>query len=198
MNAEAGWCRVDGLLTADDIVEVLRACDELRSLPAEERSVGDKPHAGTHHLVQLDHRCAVVAEVVQRSRLLEAVAAFIGESTEMLQVSYRSPQPGFGGQRLHADGLAKMQVGPDSLATAIVPLVAFTATNGSTRVVPGSHQRPDLQRVSGQLEAHADEVQLTGPPGCAFVFSGHLLHSGTRNDSQQERPALQLQWQRVA
>lgn len=81
---------------------------------------------------------------------------------------------------------------PDRVATAIVALVPFTAENGATRVVPGSHRRIDLQRRSGGLSSHPDERTLTCAAGDAFVFSGHLLHSGTPNRSDHERPALQI------
>ena len=46
------------------------------------------------------------------------------------------------------------------------------------------------------MSSHPDEVLLTGDAGDAFVFSGHLLHSGTPNRSADERPALQVTWRR--
>ena len=195
--AVTGQVAIPQILSTYEIAQINQFCLQIKRLPEEERRVGDKPHAGTHHLVEIDERIPLVDEVLDRAPLLVAVSELIGPSFERLQVSYRSPQPGYGAQKLHADGLPKLDDGPDILATAIVALVDFTATNGSTRVVPGSHRRPDLQRMAGRLENHPDEVRLVGPAGTAFVFSGHLLHSGTRNDSPAERPALQLQWQRV-
>ena len=97
---------------------------------------------------------------------------------------------------LHADDAPKLDDAPSRVATAIVTLVEFTDTNGATRVVPGSHRRPDLQRRSGSLDSHPDEMTLTGPAGTAFVFDGHLLHSGTINRSDADRPALQITWRR--
>ena len=81
--------------------------------------------------------------------------------------------------------------------TAVVALCDFTPDNGATSVIPGSHRRPDLQRRSGSLEYHPDELVLTGPAGTAFVFCGHLLHRGTRNRSTASRPALQVSWGRA-
>jgi len=197
-DSVAGWCAIPSLLTQAEVAEVYDHCQALRHLPEAERLVGDKPHAGTHHLVRLDKRMAIVADLLHRNDLVRVVGEIIDKSFEAIQVSYRCPQPGYGGQKLHADGLPKMHDGPDDLATAIVPLVEFTAENGATRVVPGSHRRVDLQRLSGQADRLAEEIHLTGPAGTAFVFSGHLLHSGTKNKSTNERPALQLQWSRSA
>lgn len=130
--------------------------------------------------------------ITSHPRLLEAVTTLLGYDVELGAVVYRSPQPGFGGQRLHADDVPKMSPGPDRFASTILALTDFTADNGTTRVIPGSHRRPDLQRLSGNLESHPEEIRLTGITGTAFVFSGHLLHSGTVNHSSAARPALQI------
>jgi len=53
------------------------------------------------------------------------------------------------------------------VVTAIVALTDFTQTNGATRIIPGSHCRPDLQRQSGSLKDHPNQILLTGPTGTA-------------------------------
>jgi len=186
-----GWVAIPLLLT-DEVSSVLADCHALTQLSPAHLDPRDKPVAGTRHLRNLDQRLPLVAELVTRTALRAVVDQIVGSTARLQQAEYRCPQPGFGGQRLHADGLAKLDDGPSTVATVIVALVDFTVDNGATRVVPGSHHRPDLQRVSGQLESHADEVVLTGQAGTAFVFSGHLLHAGGTNTSAAERPALQL------
>lgn len=193
-DADAGWISFPGFLSTDLVDEILRSCAELLRLPAEARRAGDKPAAGTRHLSELDDRSAPVRAVTTRSELTTIVAEILGPGAVLVQASYRSPQPSFGGQQLHADDQPKLEPTPDSVATAIVALTDFTSTNGATRLVPGSHRRPDLQRRSGSLASHEDEIVLTGDAGTAFVFSGHVLHSGTPNRSPVERPALQLVW----
>ena len=191
-----GYVAIDGLLDSSELVAVVDACETLLGLPEPERNPRDKVAQGTRHLFALDRRDQLIAEIVQRPALISAVTAILGSGFEPFEVSFRSPQPGFGGQRLHADDVPKLVDGPDQVATAIVALVDFTDENGATRVVPGSHRRRDLQRQSGSLIRHRDEIRLTGAAGTAFVFSGHLLHSGMRNDSASDRPALQLVWRR--
>jgi len=189
-----GWTHVPELLSASEIQTVQADCEALRLLPDEQRRPGDKPHAGTHHLAELDTRSNLVKDIASSGRLLAAVALFVDPTNTMLRASYRCPQPGYGAQKLHTDALPKLDDGPHLVATAIIALVDFTMTNGSTRVIPGSHARPDLQRHAGAIDHHDDEHMLTCSAGSAFVFTGHLLHSGTLNELQHPRPALQLQW----
>lgn len=191
-----GFAVVDGLLSRTEIDQVLAQCSALLAMPPEQRHRRDKVAQGTHHLESLDERSDAVAAAITKERLLVEVEAILGSAFKPQVVSYRSPQPGNGGQRLHADDVPKLDDGQDQVATAIIALTEFTETNGATRVVPGSHKRVDLQRFAGSLQSHPDEVHLSGPAGTAFVFSGHLLHSGTTNTSNAERPALQLTWRR--
>lgn len=194
---DRGYVVVERLVSADDVDSVLAQCNELLALPPAERHSRDKVANGTRHLEALDTRSELVAAVAQRPELLAQVEALLGPSFESQVVSFRSPQPTFGDQRLHTDDVPKLDDGPDRVATAIVALVDFTADNGGTRVVPGSHRRPDLQKVAGNLESHPNELRFIAPAGSVMVFSGHLLHSGTQNTSSADRPALQLTWRRI-
>jgi len=189
-----GWCVIENFLPPDEIGSILAECDRLLAMPPEERAVGDKAAAGTQHLQALAERSSLIEEIVSRPTLLEPVVHLLGTDHRRDQISYRNPQPGYGSQKLHADGLPRLGGEPPTVATAIVALTDFTEHNGSTRVVRGSHRRPDLQRLSGNLDQHADETRLTGPAGTVFVFDGNLLHSGTSNESSAARPALQLVW----
>ncbi len=191
-----GWVALFGFLTEAEVHDVLGACRSLLDLPSEERHVRDKVVAGTRHLYELDERSSLVDTILDRQRLVDVVGDILGSTFRRDEVAYRSPQPSFGGQRLHADDPPKLDAGRATVATAIITLTEFSATNGATRVIPGSHHRVDLQRTSGSLENHPEEIRLTGPAGTAFVFSGHLLHSGTANESDDERPALQVVWRR--
>ena len=193
---EAGWLRIERALSPADVASTLSGCRDLLDEPDERRRRGDRPHSGTRHLMELDDRLEQLGSLLQSGPVVEAVTHLLGPDHRADQVSYRSPQPGHGGQSLHADDLPQLTPGPCQVATAVVALTEFTATNGATRVVPGSHRRIDLQRRSGSLSSHPDEVVLRCEAGDALVFSGHLLHSGTPNRSDAERPALQITWRR--
>ncbi len=184
-----GWVKVDGLVTGDDAGRLAEACELLAEGLDDPRS-GDKPHGATRRLTALEERLPRTATLVDG--LAPVVDQILGTGWDVTEIAYRCPGPGTGHQQLHADDVPRLEPGPHRGATAIVALVDFTTENGPTRVVPGSHRRPDLQRRSQQLDAHPDEIPLLGPAGTGFVFTRHLLHSGTANRSDHPRPALQI------
>jgi len=190
----AGWAKLTDFLSETETSEVAAVCDSFLRLPVAQRWPRDKVAAGTLHLHELAERSDLIDELVDRPRLIDVVTTLLGADFERDEIAYRNPQPTFGGQMLHADDPPKLDNSPATVATAIVALCDFTTTNGATRIIPGSHNRPDLQRQSGSLKDHPDQVLLTGAAGTAFVFSGHVMHSGTENNSSQPRPALHLVW----
>lgn len=191
-----GWARIDDVLSPERAQSVTAACLELLNGPREQLGPTDKPHGGTLRLGDVNTRVPDAAAVLD---VIEPVVARIVDGPYLLtEMTFRCPQPGFGGQQLHADTLPRLAPGPNECATAIVALLPFTETNGATRLVPGSHHRPDLQRQAGKLADHPDEIRLLGPAGCGFVFSGHVLHAGTENRSSEMRPALQLVFRSAA
>ena len=194
-NHKAGWIHLPEILTVDEAGDVAEEC--LRQLAdlGDDVRTGDKPWAGTRRLVALRDRVPATAErVLSHPDVVRIVESVLGSAVEIGEFTFRCPFPGFGAQKLHADDLPLTDINQTLGLTAIVPLVEFTTDNGATRLVPGSHRRPDLQRLSGNLDCHPDEIVLTGPAGGMFMFSCHVLHSGTENRSKQPRPALQICW----
>lgn len=189
-----GWVAVADVLTAPAAERLGRECSSALALADGDVRVGDKPASGTKRLVELVDRVPTIASVVEHPGVVAAVRWFLDEGARLENVTFRSPQPGFGEQRLHVDDLALENPGAWRVVTAIVALCDFRADNGATVVVPGSHRRPDLQRRPDRLTGSSAELVLTGPAGTAFVFSGHLLHRGTRNRSSESRPSLQAVW----
>ncbi|MEM8768953.1 MAG: phytanoyl-CoA dioxygenase family protein [Pseudomonadota bacterium] len=85
-----------------------------------------------------------------------------------------------------AQGMEKAG-GNEILISANCALTEFTATNGATRVVPGSH-RWEPERTP---EAH--EVCLAVmPKGSALIYSGNAVHSGGANREATARAGLYL------
>ena len=94
-----------------------------------------------------------------------------------------------------------------SLST-IVAVDAFTAENGGTEVVPGSHRwsdaelgrgfdvlaesTPELDRAEVALARQARTVTM--PAGACVVFAGTLLHRGGRNRSDGARCGFSNQY----
>lgn len=93
---------------------------------------------------------------------------------------------------------------PSISISTIVAVDAFTAENGGTEVIPGSHRWSD-ERIAGTYDGRdADApmppeierqlVPLVMPAGACVVFHGTLLHRGGANRSNAPRLAFSNQY----
>ncbi len=71
------------------------------------------------------------------------------------------------------------------LLSWIVAVSDFTAENGATRIVPGSHTWP-RERIAREDEI----VQAEMPRGSAVVYLGSVLHGAAVNTTDQPRSAI--------
>jgi ectoine hydroxylase-related dioxygenase (phytanoyl-CoA dioxygenase family) len=67
-------------------------------------------------------------------------------------------------------------------------LDAFTADNGATRIVPGSHRAETVEPAADVAVSHW--VAPTGPAGSVLVFNGQCWHGGGANRSDGIRRAV--------
>ena len=94
-------------------------------------------------------------------------------------------------QEIHSDAAswhrAQRLMDEEILVSANCALTDFTATNGATRVVPGSHRWE-----AGRQPTEAEICLAIMPRGAALIYSGNVLHSGGANQEQQLRIGLYL------
>lgn len=75
------------------------------------------------------------------------------------------------------------------IVNTIWAMTDFTAQNGATRVVPGSHQLEDQLRFT---EADTEPVEMSR--GSAFLYLGTTYHGGGANRSDQNRTGIALSY----
>jgi ectoine hydroxylase-related dioxygenase (phytanoyl-CoA dioxygenase family) len=115
----------------------------------------------------------------------------LGDDPRLLGLSSRGLRPGHGQQALHVDWRNQETHGVWYGCHAICALVDFTAENGATRVLPGSHRNPwMLKNVRDPRMPHPAQRQLVGPAGTVFVLNIHCVHSAMQNTSDAPRHAL--------
>jgi len=98
--------------------------------------------------------------------------------------------PGQGAQVLHRDRLAWGTYLPLSIEpqfNTIWALTDFTAANGATRLVPGSQTWP-----WGQKATPDQVVQAEMSAGSVLLYTGTVLHSGGKNESNVSRLGLNI------
>lgn len=94
-------------------------------------------------------------------------------------------------QAFHTDGASWRRIQRaepgEILLSANIALTPFTARNGATRVVPGSHRWP-ADRTPREDEICRAEM----PRGAALIYGGNVLHSGGASSEPEPRIGLYL------
>ena len=116
-------------------------------------------------------------------RVLAGIAHVLEADFKLSSLNYRAALPGQGHQALHTDWSEPVPAGQFRVCNSIWLLDDFTADNGPTRVVPGSHQRGALPKdeMPDPAAPHPHEVTLQAPAGTVVIFNSHLWHGGTLN-----------------
>lgn len=190
-----------GKILSDEQVSAIR--NRIESLMDEEgeragSELLDSPYirhpkeAGADRLADLVNKDPIFDIFYTHPRVLAAVAHVLGRKMKLSSLNYRAAKPGAGEQKLHVDWHEAVDPGDYKVCNTIWLLDDFSAANGATRVVPGTHREGCLpQDVLADPEApHPDQVILEAPAGTVAVFNSHTWHGGTRNMTSNLRRAI--------
>jgi len=179
----------EGYLALSGIVDGKRLA-AMRMRLEQMLAVTPQEHAGTLIVGGLIEE-AVFDTVWSHPRVLAAVRQVLGPEMLLTGVSSRGLRPGHGHQALHVDWGGQGTPGVWYLCHAICALVDFTAENGATRVVPGSHRNPWLLKGHRDpRQPHPAERQFLGPAGTVFILNVHCAHGAMHNASSRPRLAI--------
>lgn len=187
---DQGFALIPQWLSNDRVVR-LRG-DLIREVnPIRELLPPDNTTVRAHNLLGKT-RC--VDDLVCDPRLLELVRGMLGEHVQVSVVAMFDLLPGATAQSLHQDdGLWPMpRPHPPFVANAVIAVDPFTAENGATMLVPGSHKwdnRPVEQPPA------VTPVQVEMEPGSLLIWTGALWHGGGANRSpDQSRLAVNINY----
>jgi ectoine hydroxylase-related dioxygenase (phytanoyl-CoA dioxygenase family) len=185
-----GYAPLPGVLTDEQITNMRTRVAELAA--AEGVDAGREVHqeAGTDRLADLVNKDPVFEVCFTEPRVLACVAHVLGDF-KLSSLNSRAALPGQGLQAMHAEG-GPVGLGPYQVCNSIWLLDDFTAGNGATRVVPGSHRLTvsASDAMPDTSAPHPDEVKLVAPAGTVVVFNSHLWHGGTLNRTGSPRRAV--------
>ena len=123
-------------------------------------------------------------------QLLAGATSFHLHLTQLIAIG-----PGEPGQPIHRDQWAfdffPFPKGYEVQCNTIWAMSDFSAENGATRVVPGSHLFEDKLQF-GHAECEAAEM----PAGSVFVYTGAVYHGGGANRTDATRYGLNLTYAR--
>ncbi|MBW2500461.1 MAG: phytanoyl-CoA dioxygenase family protein [Deltaproteobacteria bacterium] len=148
---------------------------------------GDNAFLGHHtrRIFNLLARHEIFRAIPAHPRTLPVIERILDNECLLSSLTAIEMGPGQAAQPLHCDdasyGLARP--GPARVAIAIWALTDFTADNGGTRIVPGSHR---FDRRPGRDDA-PETIGVEMPAGSVLFYNGSLWHGGGKNASSARR-----------
>jgi ectoine hydroxylase-related dioxygenase (phytanoyl-CoA dioxygenase family) len=141
----------------------------------------------------------------EHPNILPIAEHILGENILLTANQAVNIHPGESPQPFHNDDVFYRVPRPHDMisVSTIWALDDFTDENGGTQIVPGSHlwgddSNPesmiDSTLVADAREADALATTVTMKAGSVVVFSGSLWHRGGRNQSDQTRLAMIVQY----
>jgi ectoine hydroxylase-related dioxygenase (phytanoyl-CoA dioxygenase family) len=130
--------------------------------------------------------------------VLAAARLVLGEEFRVNSLNYRASLPGQGHQGLHPDWAEPVEPGDFHIMNSMWCLDDFTADNGATRAVPGSHRSGKVpgDEMADTLGEHPRQIHLTAPAGSVIIFNAHLWHGGTLNSTDARRRGMTMSFVR--
>jgi len=190
---EHGGVIVEGLLDRDVLERFNAEIDPLLERVRPDRTFLNPAldwffGARTRHVTAVASKSRTfVAEVLTHATLLGVSDAILGPACARYQLNLAhilDRGPGAEQQYIHRDELVWVHVPrphPELQVASVIALVDFTADNGATRIVPGSH------RWAWERMPEADEFAVAAmPAGSAVIYLGSTLHGGGPNTTPDQ------------
>jgi hypothetical protein len=143
-------------------------------------------------------RSATTRELVQHPLVLESVRRVLAGATnfQLHLTQAIAIGPGEPAQPIHRDQWAfdffSFPQGYEVQCNTIWAVTDFTAKNGATRVIPGSHRAAD--RLSF-MEADTEPAEMDA--GSVLFYTGAIYHGGGANRSDAVRTGLNITYARA-
>ncbi|WP_395094390.1 phytanoyl-CoA dioxygenase family protein [Armatimonas sp.] len=187
-----GYLPLEGVLSLEQLAAINGRLAEL--LVAEGENAGKEVHqeAGTNRLSNLVDKSPLFLPCFTHPRVLAGIAHVLQGDLRLSSLNHRAALPGQGLQSLHADWSGSTTPGAFFVCNSIWLLDDFTTENGSTRVVPGSHNsgKTPHDEMENTILPHPRETILIAPAGTVVIFNSHTWHGGTLNYTDKPRRAL--------
>lgn len=159
---------------------------------AESPHIRHPKEAGADRLADLVNKGPEFDVFYTHPRVLAAMYHVLGEGFILSSLNYRSAKPGMGLQKLHVDWHEAVNPGAYKVCNSIWLLDDFSAANGATRIVPGTHlwgKTPE-EVMDDPWRSHPEEEIIKAAAGSVFIFNSHTWHGGTNNASNEPRRAI--------
>ena len=202
VDAHAAEIRAHGFTVIRDLMDEGRLAAFRKALApflGSHRGRNDFEGFETERVYTLVARGKVFEDLTCEPRILALIGRFL-EGAFLLSATHAiNLKPGETAQSIHVDdGFYRQPRSAPAVGYSVIGAIdAFTAENGATEVIPGSHLWSDEELAERRKDPVALEAMLVPmevPAGACFVFPGKLLHRGGANRSKNPRLAFTSQY----
>lgn len=182
---DVGYAIVEDIIPprlVERLVATIEAIIEREPETKKERA-GDFKGSATHSIRNLLNRGEVFQEAASFGPVNEVAERLLGAGHLIFASAVVKVGPGEVPQRLHSDDVLIQLPRPlpaPLIMNSIWALSDFTATNGATRLVPGSHKRDHFPAPGETYPA----VAAVMPKGSVLFYHGSMWHGADRNTSR--------------
>ena len=190
-----GYVILPGLLSTEMLNEVRARVEDLYAAEGENAGAEFRQEPGARRLANLVDKGVIFEKLASLPPVLELVQHVLGSEYKLSSFNARSTDLfSSDAQPLHCDAGALPDERGYWVCNTIWLLDDFTASNGATRVIPGSQNWKQLpqEALADPAASHPEEVLLVAPAGSVVVMNTHAWHGGTANQTSAPRRALHI------
>ncbi len=187
----------DGFTVVEDAIEPALIDALNAALERLERELGAKPAMNGfegHNTVRIYNLLAhgeAFARVPVHENVLPIVEGVLDPGCLISSLSSIAIDPGETAQPIHADDMVIPLEKPHRaiVCNSMWALTDFTDVNGATRLVPGSHRKPNPD-YGGSYETVPAEMKK----GSVLIWDGALWHGGGANKTDRRRTGIAMNY----
>ena len=199
-----GWCVLEGVVPAAEVESVRRSVED--TVAARRDPGAAAAHRGIGHLPGIVAYNQSFAPYLADARVMHLVRTLLGEHPRISFTTGTINYPGNERGGWHADwpfnqrNAGRMPAPyPDAVMhlTSLWMLSPFTAGNGGTLVVPGSHRssnNPTGDNGVDPMAPYPTEHGVTGAAGSVLLLDSRLWHATAANHSEAPRVSVVVRY----
>jgi hypothetical protein len=187
-----GYLPLPNILSSEQIQIARRRLDLLSELEGADAGKEVHQEAGTARLSNLVDKGEIFRICFTHPKVLAGIAHVLQGDLKLSSLNSRAALPGQGLQALHADWGKAVQPGEYQVCNSIWLVDDFTADNGATRAVPGTHRfgKMPSDEMKDTKADHPNQKIFVASAGTVVIFNSHTWHGGTLNRTNQPRRAM--------
>ena len=173
-----------------------RRVDELFEAEGARAGSEFKQEPNARRLANLVNKGEIFERAISMPEVLACVEQVLGPRFKLSSLNVRAADPFSDcSQPLHADSGAVADEHGYWVCNSVWMLDDFTADNGATRMVPGSHRWHKLPPPEC-YESQPGEALVLGKAGTVVIMNAHMWHGATANRTPAPRRAMHVYYTR--